>query len=903
MSKFFLIALSFVFVFQFQANAATNRAPTANSQNVVTNEDTPLAIVLSGTDPENATLTFSISRAPNKGTLTCLASTCLYTPNSNINGSDIFYFKVNDGSLSSRPAAVSIVIQAVNDAPTVSVAAVTFNEDYTATIRPSKSDVDGDATTLRIVSAPEHGSTTVSGDTIVYTPIANYNGTDRFDLVANDGQVNSSAATAVLTINPVNDAPVALSQSVVTDEDTVAVIPLTVSDVDGDALTVAFGYQSTNGQVTSSGSTVTYTPDANFYGTDSFTYRITDGVAASDMTEVQITVNAVNDPPVAYNTDLQVIAGTAEVVALTATDTEGSILAYALVGEPLNGQATLIGNNILYQANTNASGDDVINFVVSDSQRALSNVASVQVHIGSQGTVVPISLHDLQPISGVTVNISTGKIVTTLAQHACYDAVATPLVVPIKMQDGQLVDAVAFTLHSKCPNTTEISMYGALVLTSDGSAWQFTSEAEMNLRPDSQGTGHFDPLGILSYPLTATRNDSGDPDHQTGGFVQYIAGQTIFSDTHIGRALDTSTLNLDGIFPLWTTNPFIPTCLTGHKIDAENCGVPAFLNKLTQQILDRSFYSDNGLEAWLTAAGVRVKVNNQQGNEEEDYWAVGTGSGGNIGDAPDVGGGCKGIIVKTNDLQAAVLGGSFKQFDIFAHTYDPGDPGCTNLSSINNTLLSGSAMQGEATPSVDPGTGDLRFWYKGFQPDITGDSHTRISQVDAYGDLICDVLIDSGASRNPFHGVTTGMVIDGEANAYTNVDYFNASGVLKTGVMQISPTCSTKMLFEFTQGQVGGSMSQVTLVADAQNNKKLLGALNGNLYSYDFASDTISTMALSSSDGVVSGPVITSTGQVVILHESNILEILGSTGFSYGDNLWPRFRHDNFGSATVTIVR
>ena len=108
-----------------------NDAPVANSQTVVTNEDTPATIVLNATDIDSQSLTFSIVTNPSKGTLAaisapnCVASgigascnaTVVYIPATDQNGTDTFAFKVNDGSLDSNVAVVSILITTVNDGP------------------------------------------------------------------------------------------------------------------------------------------------------------------------------------------------------------------------------------------------------------------------------------------------------------------------------------------------------------------------------------------------------------------------------------------------------------------------------------------------------------------------------------------------------------------------------------------------------------------------------------------------------------------------------------------------------------------------------------------------------------------------------------------------------------------
>src|SRR5436189_530770 len=104
---------------------------------------------------------------------------------------------------------------------------------------------------------------------LTYTPAANYNGPDSFTFKANDGELDSNVATVSITVNAVNDAPVASNQAVVTDEDTAKTITLSASDVEGSALSYAIGTGPTHGTLTGTAPNLTYTPAANYNAPDS----------------------------------------------------------------------------------------------------------------------------------------------------------------------------------------------------------------------------------------------------------------------------------------------------------------------------------------------------------------------------------------------------------------------------------------------------------------------------------------------------------------------------------------------------------------------------------------------------------------------------------------------------------
>src|SRR6185369_2565773 len=121
----------------------------------------------------------------------------------------------------------------------------------------------------------------------------NYNGPDSFTYVANDGTTNSSVATVFIAISAVNDAPVANGQSVITAEDTPKAITLTASDIENDPLTFAIVTAPTNGTLSGfnpNTGAVTYTPNTNFNGADTFIFLVNDGQTNSAAAAVSITV-------------------------------------------------------------------------------------------------------------------------------------------------------------------------------------------------------------------------------------------------------------------------------------------------------------------------------------------------------------------------------------------------------------------------------------------------------------------------------------------------------------------------------------------------------------------------------------------------------------------------------------
>jgi VCBS repeat-containing protein len=237
----------------------------------------------------------------------------------------------NDGQTdSANVATVSITITPVNDAPIAVDDTATTPEDTAVVLNLVANDSDVDSSTLSIVSlsAPLHGSAVLNADgTVTYTPDANYFGTDSFTYRSNDGQTDSAnVATVSITITPVNDAPIAVDDTATTPEDTLVVLDLLANDSDADSSTLSVVSLSAplhGSAVLNADGTVSYTPDANYFGTDSFTYRTNDGQTDSaNVATVSITITPLNDAPIAIDDTATTPEDTAVVLNLVANDSD-----------------------------------------------------------------------------------------------------------------------------------------------------------------------------------------------------------------------------------------------------------------------------------------------------------------------------------------------------------------------------------------------------------------------------------------------------------------------------------------------------------------------------------------------------------------------------------------------------
>jgi len=357
-----------------------NDVPVANSQSVSTNEDTNVGITLTASDVDGDSLSYIVVSNPSHGNLTGTAPNLTYHPNANYNGPDSFTFKANDGQADSNVATVSITVNAANDAPVANDQSVSTNEDTNLGITLTASDADGDSLNYIVVSNPSHGNLTGTAPNLTYHPDANYNGPDSFTFKANDGQADSNVATVSITVNGANDDPVANDQSVSTNEDSNLGITLTASDADGDSLNYIVVSNPSHGSLTGTVPNVTYNPDPNYNGPDSFTFKANDGQADSNVATVSITVNAANDAPVANDQSVSTNEDTNIGITLTASDPDGDSLNYIVVSNPSHGSLTGTAPNVTYNPDSNYNGPDSFTFKANDGQ-ADSNVATVSITV------------------------------------------------------------------------------------------------------------------------------------------------------------------------------------------------------------------------------------------------------------------------------------------------------------------------------------------------------------------------------------------------------------------------------------------------------------------------------------------------------------------------------------------
>jgi VCBS repeat-containing protein len=297
-----------------------NRLPVGTNDAFAVDEDETLtipaanSILNNDTDAENNPLTAILETAVSHGVLTLNANgSFTYTPEPNFNGQDSFTYRANDGYGNSTPITVTLTVNPVQDALVARPDGYTLDEDTTLTVPAvngvlrNDTDIDSEVLTTVLVDDVDFGTLTLNPNgSFTYTPNANFNGVDEFTYRAVDPPGRfSDPVTVTLAVTPVADRPVAqgdryaMNQRETLRVNAVNGILGNDTDADNDALSAQLIRPPANGRLTlnRNGSFV-YTPNANFSGTDTFTYRASDSGNRSQLTTVAIDVAFQNRAPV-----------------------------------------------------------------------------------------------------------------------------------------------------------------------------------------------------------------------------------------------------------------------------------------------------------------------------------------------------------------------------------------------------------------------------------------------------------------------------------------------------------------------------------------------------------------------------------------------------------------------------
>ncbi|WP_274022529.1 tandem-95 repeat protein, partial [Vibrio parahaemolyticus] len=393
-----------------------NDAPVAKDDIATTQEDTAVTIDVlpNDTDVDGDKLSIESASVPKEqGTVEVVDGKLVFTPAENFHGDAEITYTITDGALTDQ-ATVNVTVNAVNDTPVVesSIADQTLAEDftpYTIDLNTAFSDVDNvDGELTFSVSGNSNIQVAIVNGIATFTPTADWNGSEALTFTATDPSGESVSQTVNFTVAPVADI-VADKATVV--EDTPTIIKVLGNDTfEGDDKVVSLDTNNgpANGTVSvNPDGSVTYTPNDNYHGTDSFTYIVTSG-GVSESTTVSVDVTPVNDAPVAKDD----IATTQEDTAVTIdvlpndSDVDGDKLSIESASVPKEqGTVEVVNGKLVFTPAENFNGDAEITYTVTDGQ--LTDEAKVTVTVNPVNDAPTIKVDAVESITEDAVSIDT----------------------------------------------------------------------------------------------------------------------------------------------------------------------------------------------------------------------------------------------------------------------------------------------------------------------------------------------------------------------------------------------------------------------------------------------------------------------------------------------------------------
>lgn len=362
---------------------------------------------------EDATLTFSISNKPGWATFSTSAGTLSGTPASaDVGATSGIVISVSDGTASASLDAFTLTVVAGNVAPVAADRSATTEEDTPLSLTLTAQDADQDELSYEIVAQPEHGTVTLQGSLLVYTPEQDFNGTDSIGFIAKDAELSSNTATISLTVTAVNDNPVVADDSLSLQRTENNQYQLAVlandSDVDGDTLTID-GASTSVGTVTFNAEGLSLTVPDLYVGPVSLRYTVTDSKGGRATANVSLIIeggDASNLPVITVPADIEVNATAlftrVQLGTATAVDRNGRRLRVSLI----NGSLFFApGEHIVYWQATDADGNTATK-AQKVSVNPLISLSKDQLVTEGSEVVVDVILNGPAPVYPVSVPYS-----------------------------------------------------------------------------------------------------------------------------------------------------------------------------------------------------------------------------------------------------------------------------------------------------------------------------------------------------------------------------------------------------------------------------------------------------------------------------------------------------------------
>ncbi len=480
-----------------------NQAPTANNDSSTIVEDARVLkdVLANDTDPDGDSLSVTSVGNPPNGTASIQGGWVEYVPDQDFFGSEDVTYTISDGFNPSVTGVFRVTVTPINDPPTASATDTSIDEDVSvgqAVLQITSADVDGDTLGFAITAGDPTGrfAITPGGQVQVAAALDHESQTSySIEVTVSDADFDVVAA-ATVTVADVDEDPTAGDDSSATDEDTPVSFNLAANDSDPENQTLTWNPQAASdqgGTITHVGSTINYSPPADYFGADSFTYTVSDPAGnTSAPATVTVVISPINDRPSA-NADAGTGYGTTEDVAFTTadvtdndTDIEDTTVASstAVLGtDAAKGSVVSNGDGTFtYTPNQDTNGSDWFTYIVTDSSGEDSDPATVTV------TVAPAN--DPPAASNDVLSVDSGGSATTI---------------DVRLNDSDVEgDALVVTVVTNGTN-------GAVVHNGDGTM-TYTHDGSQTLSDSFTYTVE-DPSGATdTATITVTINPTQDGD-------------------------------------------------------------------------------------------------------------------------------------------------------------------------------------------------------------------------------------------------------------------------------------------------------------------------------------------------------------------------------------------------------
>ncbi|MDK1286728.1 Ig-like domain-containing protein [Pseudoalteromonas umbrosa] len=491
-------------VFISVQDSVTSTAPVAVNDMFETSEDFILSVSSPGvlendTDQALDSVSIGIETTTMSGTLELTEQGGFrYIPNADFSGQDFFIYSItNEAGLSANAFGLINVIS-VNDPPMAVDDSIEVAQGQPTVLNVTSNDSDKDGelvlSTLEIVMQPMHGDLSFdsSNGQFIYQSDANYRGPDYFVYTIDDNEgAKSNEAQVQIFVTGENTAPMAVNDTASTSQDIPVDIDVLSNDSDSDGSLVFSSIEITtnpeNGQVSlnSSDGILVYTPSSGFSGTDSFQYRVQDNEGlVSNIASVTVTVQAVNQAPVANGDSAQVEIGASVVVVVLDNDTDADGMidgsTVEVVANPSKGTVNVESTGeILYVHTGTAVGTDSFSYRVRDDDGALSNIALVSINIVEpdttpvasadtasldKNTSVMIDVLSNDDAKGQTLNLSSIEIINAVEHGSTFIDTSTGYISYIPVNNFVGTDSFTYQVMNNLGETSNVATVTITVL-------------------------------------------------------------------------------------------------------------------------------------------------------------------------------------------------------------------------------------------------------------------------------------------------------------------------------------------------------------------------------------------------------------------------------------------------------